>query len=318
MGHVMLRFHYVLMAAFIAVFLVFDLAGHYAIYSKRNSFADILHVVKERGNLVILAPLFFVLALLALVIDSETAVVLSRTFAGLARSVWTVLTNWRSLTATVLALVFVFCASNMFRMVSLGTLVHEFVEDLWFFVKGQLPVLVVLIVTVVGYFAFALLGRILFHPSSSREAFIEWNAGTTIILAIVATAGFCRVHIARSVDIEADKWMDILKDYVVYFLIIVVYIAGLTKWANSEGAQSAHAGVYLALALLGAVVCAVALVLLDFAHIATLNVSTEPTAMARRRIIKVFIHARDVGLLVPMCVLQAVFLIWRVGVSKGQ
>jgi hypothetical protein len=304
------------MASLITMLLVLDLAGHYAIYNKRQTFADIIHVVVERGNLLLLLPFFFFLALLALVIDYNTALSISQKFLTFARSIKEILLDWRSLIVIISALLFLFFVKNMFRMIPLSEVFSQFCHYMFHFLKDQLrtllPVIALLVATVLGYLVFSLLGKVLLQTSLPREVFIEWNVGTTILFVLVATAGFCRFHIAHAADIDADKWMDILKDYSVYFLLGVVYVGGLTKWANSEGARSPNADVYLVVALLGCLLCAIALVFLDFMHISTLKVSKDP----RYQIIKVFIYLRDVAVLVPLCLAQAVFLVWRVAVAK--
>jgi hypothetical protein len=316
MKEFIIQFHSILMAFLITLLLVVDCAGHFSIYSNRRSIADILTVFAERGNLLLLAGLIFSLSLLAMTIDYASVSAIGNKFQELSRAGLAIITDRRSLLFSLLGVLLFFVVRNVFRAAPLGEIAADLIRSCWHVVRNAAPGLVLLVIAFVGYHAFHLLGNALLQTETPRQVYVEWNVSTACFAVILAVVAYCRVRIAGASGIaavESTYWLDILKDYVVYFVIITGFVGGLTRWARSDAVASRHAWGLLGLFLTIAALYALSALVLDSLHINTLNRAAEMEPLRQRAaVIKTFIHVRNFMILLPLCSVQAVYLIGRV------
>ena len=314
-------FYYFTISLLISVLFVVDCAGHYLVYyvAARSSW---LSPFSERGNLILLFTLGWSLALFGLLIDQDLLQRLSALLSVLIMHMKQVLFNKTSWLVVVSAALFVFFGRHMYSNDTVASLLAAAGRQLWGIAVGMFPVFIALATAFVFYQVFSFVGRLLQSQAVTVEtAYREWSAGSAILMSLVVILAIGSLRIKLGSGDYQGIWRGMVKDYAVYSLIIVFFVNGLARWANCADAFPAKTRwAFFGVAVVVSILCALGALILDHLFVFALERGTVAKHLhewQRDRIID-FIHMRDYGVLVPMCVIQLLYVFYKlIGLAKA-
>jgi hypothetical protein len=306
--------YYFAVSLLIAILFVTDCAGHYFIYSAQST-ASWFSPFIQRGNLILLFLLGWSLALFGLLVDESLLLRLNKMLSIAMKHLTTDIKI--SMLVLVGATFFVFLIGHIYSNETLNNLLvkagHEFVAV----IKHILPLVVSLVSAYIFYQVFVLLGRFLQMQNqgvSIETAYREWSAGSAILMSLILLLAIGSLRIKLGSGDYQGIWRGMIKDYSIYFLIIVIFVNGLTRWVSCAPSMTSQIrwNIFF-VAVVVSILCALGALILDHLFVLALEQGTVAKHLEewqRDRMIN-FIHFRDYGVLVPMCVIQLLYVFYR-------
>ena len=306
--------YYFAVSLLIATLFTVDCAGHYLIYCAPKA-SSWMSPFSDRGNLLLLFVLAWSLALFGLLIDYDLLQRLSRLVAAVIPHIRAVLLNRVSWIVMVSATLFVFFGRHVYSNDTLVRLLTGAGKQLWGVAVGMYPVLIALVTAFLFYRVFRLVERLLGGQGVAvKTAYREWSAGSAVLASLVVIVAIGSLGIKRGSGEYQGVWRGMIKDYTIYSCIIVFFINGLTRWTSCAEAFPPRARwVFFGLAVVVSILCALGGLILDHRFACALeqgSVAKHLEEWQRDRIID-FIHVRDYCVVVPMCVIQLLYVFYR-------
>lgn len=306
--------YYVIVSLLIALVFVADCAGHYLIFNGGDH-ASWFTPITQRGNLVLLFLLGWSTALFGLLIDDQSVSRFSQWLLSVVKVVGKNLLDWRSYLVAISAALLIFFGRYLYSTEPLRGLVSQAVKQLRGIWDGLVPVLILFVAVVIVYGGLILLGRLLDKGGISvTVAYREWSAGSAILVGLVVLLAIGSLKIKIGSGDYPGIWRGMIKDYAIYVIILVFFVNGLTRWvACAQAVAPANRWMFFWVAVGVSILCALAALFLDHLYALGLEqgtVAKQLTESQRNRLID-FIHLRDYGILVPLCIVQLLYVFYR-------